>query len=317
MMDQKLRERARVAMRGIIAAAGYEVAEVDPPLDLSAIKGNECLIVMINDDIEEIKEFNSTRYTVKNDDQELACMKLLLSYDESVRADNCQVWGEKEFMRYAGEATLAKVMDRELALSFSGEPARADLSPRPEPAVTTGSGISVPHLPVKINRQAAEKIANTQGTISLRFMPHWYYHYASSGEQVYKEKRIPFDSEGYGAMNAINGTCMELDQASAVDAEVPGEAEIVKPHITKEEASERIFNDLVDKLTQHVRLRQEKGDAIFYEEKVIKPEKKNIAIEISQVYVPVWQVRGKKIVEINAFNGEILTEPMDEGVEIL
>ena len=118
-------------------------------------------------------------------------------------------------------------------------------------------------------------------------------------------------------MNAINGTCMEWDQASTVDAEVPGEAEIVKPHITKEEASERIFNDLVDKLTQHVRLRQEKGDAIFYEEKVIKPEKKNIAIEISQVYVPVWQVRGKKIVEINAFNGEILTEPMDEGVEIL
>jgi hypothetical protein len=35
------------------------------------------------------------------------------------------------------------------------------------------------------------------------------------------------------------------------------------------------------------------------------------------MYVPVWQVRGKKIVEINAFTGEILSQPMDEGVEIL
>ena len=316
-MDQKLRERARVAMRGIIAAAGYEVAEVDPPLDLSAIKGNECLVIMINDDTEEIREFDSTRYTVKNADQELACRKLLLTYDDSVRADNCVLWGAKEFMRYAGEATLARVMDKELVLSFTGEAVGADLSPRPETPVATGSGITLLHLPVKVNRQAAEKIANTQGNITLRFMPHWYYHYVSSGEQVYKEKRIPFDSEGSGAMNAINGAIVEWDLASAVDAEVPAEAEIVKPHITREDASERIFNDLVDKLTQHVRLRQEKGDAIFYEEKVIKPEKKNISIEISQVYVPVWQVRGKKIVEINAFNGEILTEPMDEGVEIL
>jgi hypothetical protein len=317
MMDQKLRERARVAMRGIIAAAGYDVAEVDPPLDLSAIKGNECLIVMINDDTKEIKEFDSTQYTVKNDEQELSCRKLLLSYDESVRTDNCILWGAKEFVRHAGEATLARVMDRELALSFSGEAIGTDLLPRPEAPVTTGSGISLLHLPVKVNRQAAEKLANTQGNIGLRFMPHWYYHYVSSGEQVYKEKRIPFDSEGDGAMNAINGTCIAWDRASAVDAEVPAEAEIVKPHITKEEALERIFNDLVDKLTQHVRLKQEKGDAIFYEEKVIKPEKKNISIEISPVYVPVWQVRGKKIVEINAFDGEILTEPMDEGVEIL
>jgi hypothetical protein len=60
-----------------------------------------------------------------------------------------------------------------------------------------------------------------------------------------------------------------------------------------------------------------KGDAIFYEEKVIKPDRKNIQLDIMQVYVPVWQVKGKKIVEVNAFTGEILSEPMDEGVEIL
>ena len=44
---------------------------------------------------------------------------------------------------------------------------------------------------------------------------------------------------------------------------------------------------------------------------------KRINLEIQQIYVPIWQIRGKKIVEINGFTGEILSEPMDEGVEIL
>ncbi len=88
------------------------------------------------------------------------------------------------------------------------------------------------------------------------------------------------------------------------------------PHIRKDEATERIVNELIDRLTQKVRIKQEKGDAIFYEEKILKPEKKNISVETRQVYIPIWQIRGKKIVEVNAFTGELLSEPMDEGVEV-
>ena len=40
-------------------------------------------------------------------------------------------------------------------------------------------------------------------------------------------------------------------------------------------------------------------------------------MELSRVFVPVWQIRGRSIVEINAFSGETLSSPMDEGVEIL
>jgi hypothetical protein len=76
------------------------------------------------------------------------------------------------------------------------------------------------------------------------------------------------------------------------------------------------MGELIEKLTQRVRIKQEKGDAIFYEEKVLKPDRKNITIEFQQVFVPVWQIRGKKIAEVNAFTGELLTEPMDEGVEV-
>lgn len=73
----------------------------------------------------------------------------------------------------------------------------------------------------------------------------------------------------------------------------------------------------MERLTQRVRIKQVKGDAIFYEEKVIKPDRKNITIDIREVFIPVWQIRGKKIVEINANTGEVLSVPMDEGVEIL
>jgi len=58
------------------------------------------------------------------------------------------------------------------------------------------------------------------------------------------------------------------------------------------------------------------GDAISYEEKVLKPDRGGININVRQVYIPIWQVRGKKIVEVNAFSGEVLSSPMDEGVEI-
>ena len=54
-----------------------------------------------------------------------------------------------------------------------------------------------------------------------------------------------------------------------------------------------VTTELVDRLTQKVRIKQEKGDAIFYEEKILKPDKKNITIDAKQVYIPVWQIRGK------------------------
>ncbi|HEX3001021.1 MAG TPA: hypothetical protein VHN82_01405, partial [Methanoregula sp.] len=121
---------------------------------------------------------------------------------------------------------------------------------------------------------------------------------------------------GWGAINAINGIKIDLDGKQVEEKEIPGGAEVCDPHIRKEEATERIVSELIDRLTQKVRIKQEKGDAIFYEEKVLKPDRKNITVDTKQVYIPVWQIRGKKIVEVNAFTGELLSEPMDEGVEV-
>jgi len=315
-MEDEMRGKARAAMRMILEAAGYEVEEVDEPLDLSAVKGEECLLVLCSDDENEIRQFDQNKYNLMVNEKEMGCRKLLFSPDDSISADNCIVWGVKDFVRYAGEATLAGILNRELSLTFASPGDKKTGKPEQGPEESS-SGISIPHLPVKVNKQAAERISGVQGPGKLRFMPHWAYHYKSSGEQVYKDHRIPFDDEGWGAINAINGVKTGIDANLIDNGEIPADAEVMPPRITKEDASEKIYNDLVERLTQHVRIKQEKGDAIYYEEKVMKPDRKNIAIEINEVHVPVWQIRGKKIIEVNAFTGEVLSEPMDEGVEIL
>jgi hypothetical protein len=316
-MDGKLRENAGNAVKAILTTAGFEVQDVDAPIDFSAMREGEVLLVLCSNNPSEIGEFDKTQYCLKMENEELDCKKLLFTLDETTRVDHCIRWGASEFVRYAGEAALARMLDRTLSLSFSAAREERAVTGELETPAEVSSGISLPHLPIKVNKQAAEQIAGIQGSASLRLMPHWFYKYQSSGEQVYKDHRIPFDSQGSGAINAINGLRVTAEGADVTDTEIPAGAEVVKPHISQEDAAERIVKELIDQLTQKVRIKQVKGDAIFYEEKVIKPDRKNIEIDVRQLYVPVWQVRGKKIVEVNAFSGEILSEPMDEGVEIL
>jgi hypothetical protein len=317
-MEQDMREKARNAMRLILEAARYEVEEVDEPLDLSAVREGVCVLVLCSNDRNLIAQFDKTNYSLMIDDHEMACKKLLFTLEKDVVTENCIQWGVDEFVRFTGEAVLADIVGRELALELTPAPRKkpAVTAAATEPVEEEGPGISLPHFPVKVPEQAAIRTAGIQGTARLRFMPYFLYHYTSTGEQVYKDRRIPFDSDGWGAINAINGIKLELDPELVEDKEIPGGSEVCDPHFRKDEATERITNELIDRLTQKVRIKQEKGDAIFYEEKVLKPDRKNITIDTKQVYIPVWQIRGKKIVEVNAFTGELLSEPMDEGVEV-
>lgn len=321
MMEHDMREKAKHAMRLILEAARFEVEEVDDPLDLSAVRDDTCLLVLCSNDSALISQFDKTNYSLMIDDHEMTCEKLLFSIDKDIVTENCIHWGVDEFVRYTGEAVLADILDRELALNLKaskGKKAAVAAGSAGQEAIQkeVPSGITIPHYPIKITEQAAIRKGGVQGTAKLRFIPYYLFHYTSSGEQIYKDRRIPFDADGWGAINAINGIKIDLDDTLVEETEIPGGAEVSEPHIRKDEATERIVNELIDRLTQKVRIKQEKGDAIFYEEKILKPEKKNISVDTQQVYIPVWQIRGKKIVEINAFTGELLSEPMDEGVEI-
>jgi hypothetical protein len=319
MMEPEMREKAKNAMRLILEAARFDVEEVDEPLDLSAVREGVCLLVLCSNEKDMISQFDKTNYSLMIDDHEMTCKKLLFSIDKDISTENCIQWGVDEFVRYTGEAVLADILNRELALDLTPSKSRkppVSSSAGSAAASAEPSGISIPHFPIKLTEQAAVRAAGVQGTAKLRFIPYYLFHYTSSGEQVYKDRRIPFDADGWSALNAINGIKIDLDGKQIEETDIPGGAEVCNPHIKKDEASERMVTELIDRLTQKVRIKQEKGDAIFYEEKILKPDRKNITVDTKQVYIPVWQIRGKKIVEVNAFTGELLSEPMDEGVEV-
>jgi len=320
-MEHDMREKAKNAMRLVLEAARFEVEEVDEPLDLSAIRDSTSLLVLCSNDTELIGQFDKTNYSLMVDNKEMNCKKLLFTLEKNIITENCIQWGIDEFVRYSGEAVLADIVSRELTLDLSPgkggkAAAAAPAGAAAAPAEADHSGITIPHYPVKITEQVAIRTGGVQGTAKLRFIPYFLFHYVSSGEQVYKDRRIPFDADGWGAINAINGIKIDLDGKLIEETEIPAGSEVANPHIRKEEATERIVTDLIERLTQKVRIKQAKGDAIFYEEKTLKPDRKNITVDAKQVYVPVWQIRGKKIVEVNAFTGELLSEPMDEGVEV-
>ena len=308
-----MRERAREEIARILESASFDVEPMDPPLDLSGIREDECVLVLCSDDEAECAGFDRTVYRVRTGDREVVCRKILFSTSDRIEVRDAVPWGIPALMDYAGKAACARVLGREMLLDLAplrrpqvlGEPAR--LAPR--------GGVA--QLPVRVTEREARQLANCEGTARLRLIPYWYARYASAGRATYRDHAISFDEEGTIALNAINGERAVPEEDAVVQAELPTGAEILEALVAREEAEAQVVEYVVAKLTQKVRIRQERREAIFYEEKVFRPDRRAIRVELARVFVPVWQIRGRGIVEINAFSGETLSSPMDEGVEIL
>jgi hypothetical protein len=310
-MESAMRDRAREAVRRILEAASYEVEDLERPLDLSAIGAGECLIVQCSNNEGEIGQFDQTNYRCRIEEKEVTSRKLLFTLNESVRTGHCIRWGMGDLERSAGKAAVASILGEKLALDF-GQEAPSPAAPAPEEL-----GAEIPHVPVKVDERRAKAISGESGSGILRFIPYWRYHYRSGGQKGYGNQVVTFNADRKGAINAINGseTAEELGQVEV--SPVPVSAVILQPMVQKAGAEEKLRDRVVAELTQKVRIRQVKGDTIFYEERIFKPERRDIQIDLELVHVPVWQFRGKKFVELNAVTGAVLTEPVDTGAELL
>ena len=313
-MEQRIREKAVRAVSDILKSAGCDVHHASPPIDLSAIIGSIYLVVVCSDDPEEAARLSETEYTVRGEQGEQICEKLLVTFDPGIEAPECIVWYADEFARYAGESVLSRVLGRQLVLpmgessSEKRESGFADTS--------AGNGVKIPHLPVRVHREEAEDKAGIPGVATLKFLPYWLFRYTSRGSGVFKDQEISFDGSGVGALNAINGSLIEVDPDTVTGRSIPQGSEVIKAQIDKEAADEKITALLIHTMTRKVKARQVKGDAIYYEEKNVAPDRSHIALELRELFIPVWQIKGKKIIEINAFTGGRLREPMDDGVEV-
>ncbi|WAI02142.1 hypothetical protein [Methanogenium organophilum] len=313
--------RACDVVRWIFSAASYEVDDGDGAIDLSAFRDDECVVILCSEDTAQIEEFDRLKYRVSLENGPVLCKKLLISFTPPVQVQSCTVWNERELSEVVATTIGSYIRGDTVSLPLtpSAEAAAPHLAGRPyaEPEPEPEPGLEIPHLPVMITGSRAQAICGVKGTTTLRFIPYWAYQAESHGEKIYKTHIISFEREENGVVSAVNGLKGDFTAEITEMKAVPGDADILPPKLSKNDIKEKILSTLVEELSQTVRISQCEGDTIFYEDRDFSPNPENITISAEIIYVPVWQVRGNRIAEVNAFTGDILEMPMDDGVEVL
>lgn len=318
-----INSRAIEVIRNVLETASYDVEEGNGLIDLSAYFRDECLVIMCSDDPEKIVEFNKKTIRVRLGEGTAECGKLLFTMNDPLKADNCVVWGHSELSKYAGQAAVAYVLGESLSLDLRKSERRG----RDQGLVTTRPtladyGPEIPLMASTITEERARQIAGVKGEICRIYLPHYLYSCTSRGEKQYKTHILDFHAEESGLINAVTGTPASLDLPGydkiRIDTKsVPVDSKVLKPEKEKTEISEEIVRKMKEKLTKNVRISKTEGDTIFYEDIEVAPDDEDIELRIELVYLPVVQVRGNKIVEIETFSGNVLKEPVDDGVELL
>lgn len=179
-------------------------------------------------------------------------------------------------------------------------------------------------VPLNVSKEQAINIAKQHiGIVSdvyLKFVPFWKYEYSISVEQQYKSKIIDISGNGVGCLNALNGNNETLELKEVYDSiEVPDETYEVKgPILTRGEANKDLLKKIIEDHTKDIRFDSMSGDTIISEHKLFKPSAEDVNLEIDMVYLPIWELNGRKSsVEISGYNAEVLCNPVDEDVEFM
>ena len=312
-MGELVHAYAVFEIRRILETAGYDVEEEEGAFNLSAVRGRECLLVLCSDDLNLLQRFDMTPYTLMIENTKVRCDKLIFTGNSYFKPKEAEMWSRSVLEGYIAAAAMARIYSEPFELGQPPAVSSSGYTILATPAAAGGDLL----LPIRISDREAVRIAHQEGPTILRMIPYWYYHYTSQGEASYKGKMVSFDSEGAGWINAINGIEGEFGEAAPENGAIPAEADVLSPVKAKAETEGQVMADILKKLTKRVRIKTTSGDAIFAEEKEFRPSEDDIDLKIEKVFVPVWQVRGKKdIIEVNAFTGEELSVPSDEGCEV-
>lgn len=177
--------------------------------------------------------------------------------------------------------------------------------------------------PINVTKDRAISIARPHlGAVSdaeLKFVPFWKYVYSLRSEYQFKSKMIDISGEGEGYVNAVNGNTEEFALPEIRNSiQIEGDYDIRSPAMTDSEIREELLTKIIDEHTKDVKFGNTVGEAIISEHKRFKPMKDDISIRTELVYVPVWEVKGKRnSVEINASTAEVLVNPSDSDVEFM
>jgi hypothetical protein len=162
-------------------------------------------------------------------------------------------------------------------------------------------------------------LSSPKGAV-LKFVPFWKYSYSVEAEKRFRSRVMSITGEGKGFLNALNKSREKMDiEGLGIPTRIPAvQYEVKRPNVDKKQAEKVLLDLIIQENTREMRFNNLEGQAIIYEQKSISPKADEIELELELVYVPVWEVKGKRnSLEINAYNASVLEEPVDEDAEFL
>ena len=179
-------------------------------------------------------------------------------------------------------------------------------------------------VPLNVTKDHAVTIAkphiHTYQNAVLKLVPFWKYNYTLKSEQKYRSKIVDITGEGSGCLNALNGqsenfVLHDVRESIAIP-DMP--YELRQSASTKEEARKNMLVRIIDEHTKDLRFDNTQGDAIISEHKRFKPSLSDIQLDLDLVYIPIWEVKGpRNSIEVNAYTGEVLHNPVDDDAEFV
>ena len=192
------------------------------------------------------------------------------------------------------------------------------------PRVESYEVLNIQSVEPKISKDQAIVIAkpylsNPKGAI-LKFVPFWKYSYIVEAEKKFRSKVMSISGEGEGFLNALNKSKENMDiKGLGMPTRIPAvEYEVKRPNVEKKLAEKVLLELIIKENTREMRFNNLEGQAIIYEQRSISPKASEIELDMELVYIPVWEVKGRRnSLEINAYNASVLEEPIDEDAEFI
>ena len=192
------------------------------------------------------------------------------------------------------------------------------------PKVDSYEMLNIQSVEPKISKDQAIIIAkpylsNPKDAI-LKFVPFWKYRYNVEAEKRFRSKVLSIAGEGKGFLNALNKSREEMEiEGLGIPTRIPAvQYELKRPNVDRKQAEKILLDLIIEENTREMRFNNMEGQAIIYEQRSISPRPEEIELDMELVYIPFWEVKGKRnSLEINAYNAKVLEEPMDEDAEFV
>lgn len=184
--------------------------------------------------------------------------------------------------------------------------------------------IQLPSLPINMAKTSAIKIGQAKlGEVQdfiMKFIPHYSYNYDFEIKRKFQGSVMHLNGQGECVVNGITGEHTFTSLPEPLETiDVPTENYQIKElQVTDKDAKENVIGLIIDKHTEKKKSDLVKDDAIIVESKTFSPTEGEINISMHLVYIPIWEIRGKRnSVEINAYDGHVLEEPSDDDAEFV